>query len=58
VLLRHTGTYVFDFQTQDKLYQDLHALAVQNGVAAPVDTVPAPAVAPATQLAGKKSKKK
>jgi hypothetical protein len=49
---------VFDFQTQDKLYQDLHALAVQNGVAAPVDTVPAPAVAPATQLAGKKSKKK
>ena len=58
VLLRHTGTYVFDFQTQDKLYQDLHALAVQNGVAAPVDTVPAPAVAPATQLAGKKNKKK
>ena len=58
VLLRHTGTYVFDFQTQDKLYQDLHALALQNGVAAPVDTAPAPAVAPATQLAGKKSKKK
>jgi hypothetical protein len=58
VLLRHTGTYVFDFQTQDQLYKDLHALAVQNGVAAPVDTVPAPAVAPATQLAGKKSKKK
>jgi len=58
VLLRHTGTYVFDFQTQDQLYKDLHALAVQNGVAAPVDTVPAPAVAPATQLAGKKNKKK
>jgi len=31
VLLRHTGTYVFDFQTQDQLYRDLHALAVQNG---------------------------
>ena len=59
VLLRHTGTYVFDFQTQDQLYKDLHALAVQNGVAAPVDAVAeAPPVAPATQLAGKKSKKK
>jgi len=59
VLLRHTGTYVFDFQTQDQLYKDLHALAVQNGVAAPVDvTESAPPVAPATQLAGKKSKKK
>jgi hypothetical protein len=27
VMLRHTGTYVFDFQTQDKLYQDLKVLA-------------------------------
>ena len=27
VLLKHVGTYVFDAQTQDKLYQDLHALA-------------------------------
>jgi len=26
VLLKHVGTYVFDGQTQDKLYQDLHAL--------------------------------
>ena len=26
ILLRHTGTYVFDFQTQEKLYTDLHAL--------------------------------
>ena len=31
VLLRHTGTYVFDFQTQEQLYRDLHNLAVQNG---------------------------
>jgi len=30
VLLRHTGTYVFDGATQDKLYQDLHAIAQQN----------------------------
>jgi hypothetical protein len=26
VLLKHVGTYVFDGATQDKLYQDLHAL--------------------------------
>ena len=30
VLLRHTGTYVFDYSTQDQLYKDLHALAMQN----------------------------
>jgi hypothetical protein len=41
VLLKHTGTYVFDFQAQDQLYKDLHALAQANGVAAPVDR-PAP----------------
>jgi hypothetical protein len=33
VLLKHTGTYVFDFQTQDQLYKDLHNLALQNGAA-------------------------
>jgi hypothetical protein len=33
VLLRHTGTYVFDFQAQDQLYKDLHSLALQNGQA-------------------------
>jgi hypothetical protein len=46
VLLRHTGTYTFDFQTQDQLYKDLHNLALANGsalhdtsagTAAPVD---------------------
>ena len=40
VLLKHTGTYVFDFQTQDQLYKDLHAMALANGVAAPVNPVP------------------
>jgi hypothetical protein len=64
VLLRHTGTYVFDFQTQDQLYKDLHNLALQNGsalhdtntgVAAPVD-VPKPVEA--TVLASSKKKKK
>ena len=33
VLLRHTGTYTFDFQTQDQLYKDLHNLALANGSA-------------------------
>jgi hypothetical protein len=33
VLLKHTGTYTFDFQTQDQLYKDLHSLALQNGAA-------------------------
>ena len=30
VLLKHTGTYVFDYQTQDKLYADLHQIAMAN----------------------------
>lgn len=40
VLLKHTGTYVFDYQTQDKLYQDLHQMALSNAAAQPqiVDT--------------------
>jgi hypothetical protein len=61
VLLRHTGTYVFDFQTQDQLYKDLHALALQNGTALGgpqvVDTSPAKPVE-ATVLASSKKKKK
>ena len=43
VLLKHTGTYVFDYAAQDQLYKDLHSLAVANGVAAPVDAAPPPA---------------
>jgi hypothetical protein len=49
VLLKHTGTYVFDYAAQDRVYQELHALAQQNsgGVAAPVNmTVPAPVEKP------------
>jgi hypothetical protein len=60
VLLKHTGTYVFDFQTQDKLYQDLHLLALQNGVAAPVDAPSKPVEATVLASNGKtgKSQKK
>jgi len=62
ILLKHTGTYVFDYQTQDQLYKDLHSLALNNnvalggptGVAAPVDNKPAEA----SVLASSKKKKK
>ena len=46
VLLRHTGTYTFDFQAQEPLYKALHEIAVANGTAqvaaaaaAPVDKI-------------------
>jgi hypothetical protein len=42
VLLRHTGTYVFDAGAQDKLYHDLHAIATAKAAetpAAPPETV-------------------
>jgi len=60
VLLKHTGTYVFDFATQDQLYKDLHALAQTNGQAAPVDVKPAepPAPVAATVLAASKKSNK
>ena len=64
VLLKHTGTYVFDFQTQDQLYKDLHNLAVQNGAAlggpTVVDTSAAEPAKPveAKVLASSKKKKK
>jgi hypothetical protein len=68
VLLRHTGTYVFDFATQDKLYEDLKALDVQKQAAQPetpvvatqieatstaVVDVPEAAPAPKTRSLGK-----
>jgi hypothetical protein len=68
ILLKHTGTYVFDFQTQDKLYQDLHAMAQASGQPAPVnpqlslttEPVPAPAPPPvvARTIASSKKNKK
>ena len=51
VLLKHTGTYVFDYATQDKLYQDLHALSQSN--AQPVDaTDGTPTTATPTVVSG------
>ena len=60
VLLKHTGTYVFDFQTQDQLYKDLHNMAIANGQAAPVDTTPVepPKPVEAKVLASSKKAKK
>jgi division protein CdvB (Snf7/Vps24/ESCRT-III family) len=44
VLLRHVGTYTFDFAAQDKLYQDLKALdPALNGIV-PGTTVITPQV--------------
>jgi hypothetical protein len=47
VLLRHTGTYVFDFQAQEPLYRQLHEIAVQNGTAG-VSNTPAAAATTVT----------
>jgi hypothetical protein len=47
VLLRHVGTYVFDGQAQDKLYQDLAALVKgpTHQIASQLPTTPAAAAA-------------
>jgi hypothetical protein len=56
VLLKHTGTYVFDFQTQEQLYKDLHAMT-QASSPLPVSAVlPAVDESPKT-LASNKPKK-
>jgi len=47
VLLRHTGTYVFDFNAQEPLYRQLHEIAQQNGTAGAVNVPNPPASASA-----------
>jgi hypothetical protein len=51
VLLRHTGTYVFDFAAQEPLYKALHEVAVQNNTV-PQTAAATPSVVstPSTQL--------
>ena len=44
VLLRHTGTYVFDYAAQEPLYKALHEMALAN---AAVNVVPAVTTPPA-----------
>jgi hypothetical protein len=61
VLLKHTGTYVFDFQTQEQLYKDLHAMSQASGQASPVNSLPAvdaPVVAKTIASSKKTSKAK
>jgi hypothetical protein len=50
VLLKHSGTYVFDHAAQEKVYQDLHAIVQANAGRAAPTTEPVqstPTVAPA-----------
>ena len=42
VLLRHTGTYVFDGQAQDKLYEELHKIVEGNKAQQQAAPNPAP----------------
>jgi hypothetical protein len=58
VLLKHTGTYVFDFQQQEPLYQALHSMAQANQAsqesqalseAARAESAETPAEAPAAE---------
>ena len=64
VLLKHTGTYVFDYQNQDNLYKELHAMTLANQTPAdpiPVATpggLPAAPAAKAKVVATSKGKKK
>jgi hypothetical protein len=44
VLLRHTGTYVFDAGAQDKLYHDLHAIATARAAETAAAPPPEPEV--------------
>ena len=53
VLLKHTGTYVFDYAAQDQLYKDLHVLAQANGAAAPVNAVVPPPAEPEKPVAAR-----
>jgi len=43
VLLRHTGTYVFDYATQNQVYKDLHAIAMNEQAGQASTAVPAAA---------------
>jgi hypothetical protein len=60
VLLKHTGTYVFDYAAQDQLYKDLHAMAQSSGQATPTNVASSPVDTPvvAKTIASSKKPKK
>jgi hypothetical protein len=47
VLLRHTGTFVFDFMSQDRIYQEMSAIVEANKKAGQPQEPAAPAAEPA-----------
>ena len=52
VLLKHTRTYVFDYNTHEQLYKDLKAMFEPGNVITPADVANydmAPAVAPVAE---------
>jgi hypothetical protein len=48
VLLRHTGTYVFDYATHEQLYKDLRVMFDPAAAAAAAGTQPTTAAVPLT----------
>ena len=61
VLLRHTGSYVFDFAAQEPLYKALHEMALQNAATqtvTPAEPVAEPVVLSSNKPAAKKSRNK
>ena len=58
VLLKHTGTYVFDYGTHEKLYQDLKAMFEPQPQAAPEPVAPPPPAEPPRVLSERRSKRK
>jgi hypothetical protein len=59
VLLRHTGTYTFDGNTQEQTYRDLKAVFEPSTVVPPSATADLPEAAPeATVIASSKKPKK
>ena len=51
VLLKHTGTYVFDYGTHEQLYRDLKAMFEPGNVITPADVPAAPAAPAPHELA-------
>ena len=63
VLLRHTGSYTFDFAAQEPLYRALHEMAVTNTAAASAlpaapEAVPEPPAEPKVLATNKSAEKK
>ena len=58
VLLKHTGTYVFDFAAQEPLYKALHDMAQANQAQQQAKPAQAPAPVEGKSLASSKGKGK